>query len=91
MNDELIDAAELGEEARQFVMSPLGKALLDLAAQEVWIAQDEFLRANPKDSDKILELQNRAWRGLKFKEWMEEIIDKGDSAIAVFKDQEGRA
>ena len=88
MNTELIDAAELGEEARRFVESPLGKAMIDLAAQEVWLAQDALLRVNPTDAEEIRKLQNKAWLGNTFKQWIEEIIDKGDSALEVFKHEQ---
>ena len=79
---ELIDASLLGQEARDFVESKLCEAMLGLAAQEVTDAQDKLLLVHPKDEDKIRELQNQAWLGNKFKEWLEVIIDKGDSALA---------
>ena len=85
--NQLIDDAELGEVARVFVQSDLGKAMIGLAAQEVWIAQDALGKVDPENPKEIRQLQNQVWLGEHFKQWLEEIIDKGDSALAVYKDQ----
>ena len=88
MNEELIEAAELGEEARKFIESDLGKAMIDLAAREVGIAQDKLLTVDASDQKAVRDLQNQAWLGNKFKEWLEEIIDRADGALAIFKQQQ---
>ena len=88
MNEELIEAAELGEKAREFIESDLGKAMIDLAAREVGIAQDKLLTVDAADQKAVRDLQNQAWLGNKFKEWLEEIIDRADGALAIFKQQQ---
>ena len=83
--DELIAEAELGEEARNFLNSDLGKCLIGMAQQEVMAAQQALLGANPEDRQKITELQNKARLGLFFEQWLVELISKGEEALNVYK------
>ena len=86
-NDELIAAAELGEEARNFLESDLGKCLLGMAQQEVALAQEALERVDPADTEAVRKLQNQAMLGRQFEQWLLELLDKGESALEVFKQQ----
>lgn len=88
MNDELIAAAELGEEARNFLASDLGKVMLGIAKQEVQLAQEALLDVKPNDVDAITLLQNKARLGLNFEQWLLELLNKGENALAVFKQEQ---
>lgn len=88
MNDELIAEAELGEEARNFLAGDLGKWMTGCAEQEVRSAQEALETADPNDEKVIRELQNKAWRGRRFSEWLTELVSRGESAMAAFKQQQ---
>lgn len=90
MNDELIAAAELGEEARRFLESDLGKCLLGMAQQEVELAQEALERVSPTDVEAIRSLQNKALMGRQFEQWLMELLDKGNNAMTVFKHQQSQ-
>jgi len=85
MDDELIAAAELGDEAKRFLESDLGKCLLGMAQQEVALAQEKLERVSPTDVEAIRALQNQAQLGRQFEAWLLELLDKGNNALEVFK------
>lgn len=87
MNEELIAAAELGDEAKRFKESDLGKCMLGMAQQETGFAQIALETISPTDTEGIRALQNQAKLGRMFEEWLDELIDKGESALEVFKDE----
>jgi hypothetical protein len=86
--DELIAQAELGEEARKFLQSDLCKVLIGFARQEVDAAQEELETADPTDTKKIISLQVNARVGRLFEQWINSLVDEGDNALAVFKQQQ---
>ena len=85
--NDLIDAAELGEEAKAFIQSDLGKSLLARAEQATLAALTELGECDPTDSKKIAALQNKASLGKQFPEWLNEIINIGDEALKVWQQQ----
>lgn len=88
MNDALIAEAEIGEEARNFLEGNLGKCLIGMAMQEVAMAQEALETVDPEDKKTITQLQNHAWRGRKFGEWLRELVQNGDNAMMAFKQQQ---
>jgi hypothetical protein len=91
MNDEegLIAEAEIGDEARKFVESELGKTLLGMAHQEILMAQEALEKIDPSEIEKIRELQNQAKIARHFEQWLGELITKGANAIAIWRQQNG--
>jgi hypothetical protein len=87
--DGLISSAELGEEARLFIESALGRCLLGMAQQQVELAREALETVDPIDLDGIRKLQNDAKLGRQFEEWLYELLTDGEQAMAVFKQQEG--
>ncbi len=85
--DSMIAEAELGEQARAFIESDLGRYMLGLADQEVVFAQEALEKVDPTDSDEIRRIQNQAWLGRRFKEWLFDIMDKGESALLAWKQE----
>lgn len=83
--NELIAHAELGEEARNFIESELGKAVLGMAQQEIDAALQDLALVDPADVEKIRKLQNQAALGRMFAAWLGELINKGSNALEVFK------
>jgi len=87
MNDDLIASAEIGEEARRFVESELGMCIIGMAEQDKQLALEQLGTINPTDEDGIRELQNKVKLGTMFEQWLVELIDKGNAAMQVFKQQ----
>lgn len=88
MIDDLIASAELGEQARKFMESELGRVMLGMAEQEVRAAQIDLGAVDPEDKKKIVELQNKIWRGEHFGEWLTWLVHEGEQAMQVFKQQQ---
>lgn len=88
MNEELIAAAEIGEKAREFLESDLGKVLIGLADQEVQLAQELLGDVDPTDDKKIRDLQNQVKVGKWFSQWLTDLVTDGEQAINVFKQQQ---
>ena len=89
--DELIAAAEIGDEAKRFIESDLGKCMLGMAQQEVLAAQEALEKVDPQNTAEIVRLQNQARLGRFFREWMLELLDRGESALHIFKQQQGES
>lgn len=86
--DHLIADAELGKEAREFLEGTLGTYLIGLANQELMLAQEELENVNPNDLNAVRDLQNKAKVSRWFVQWLKELVDKGDSALSVWKQQQ---
>lgn len=82
---QLIAAAEMGEAARKFLDSDLGRCLVGMAMQEVEGAQEALERIDPTDTVGINRLQLQARMGRNFKAWLVELVTEGDSAISIFQ------
>ena len=87
MIDELIAEAELGEEARMFLESDLGKAVMGFAAQEVELARIALGRVDPDDKKLIVTLQNEIKLGERFKQYIMELFQNGEQAESLYKQQ----
>lgn len=87
MSAELIAAAELGEEARKFLESDVGKVLLGLAEQEAKLAQEDLGEIDPTDTKKIMELQNRIRCSKWFQQWLIELVSDGNQAMSIFQQE----
>ena len=85
----LIAEAEIGDEARRFTESELGKTLLGMADQEIRAAQEELETVDPTDTKRITALQNQAKTGRHFKDWLTELIDRGNSALEAWRQNNG--
>lgn len=74
----------MGEDARAFLESNLGRCLLGMAQQEILAAQQELECVDPTDTKKVCELQNKAWRSRQFEAWLRELVANGESAVALY-------
>lgn len=88
MNEELIAAAEIGQEAKLFMESDLGKVILGIAEQEIALAQEALEEISPTDAEGIRQLQSQAKMGRNFVQWLQELFNKGENALDVFIQQE---
>jgi hypothetical protein len=87
VNDELVAAAELGDEAKRFLESDLGRCILGMAEQEVQLAQAALAEVDPTDTEGIRKLQNHAKLYRQFNDWLKELLDKGEAALQAFIQQ----
>jgi len=83
--DDLIREAEIGDEARKFVESELGKAMLDRADQQLRAAQEALETVDPTKIEEIRSLQNKAQMARNFGEWVVELIDRGENALTQWR------
>ena len=83
--DELVAEAEIGDEARRFVESDLGKCVLGMAEQEAVMAQEKLSDIDPTKIEEVRKLQNVVWRARQFEDWLTELISRGENAMEVYK------
>jgi hypothetical protein len=85
--DELIAEAEIGDESRKFLESDLGKTLIGMAEQEILLAQEALETIDPTKTEEIRSLQNQAKIARNFQQWLTELVDKGNNALNVWRQQ----
>lgn len=85
--DELIAEAELGEEARGFLDSNLGKYLKGVAEQEIQISLEKLGDVDPENTIAIRNLQNEAAKWRLLIELLDGLVQKGEQAIQIYKQQ----
>lgn len=85
--EQLIAEAEIGEEARKFVESDLGKTLLGMAQQDAREAEEKLGEVDPTDTKAIISLQNKIKLCRLFEQWLAELISRGNDAINVYAQQ----
>jgi len=88
MNDELIAAAEIGDEARKFLESDLGKYVLGVAEQDALLALEKLGEIDPSNIEQIRAAQNEVKLARSFKQWLLEALHDGEQAMQIFKQQE---
>lgn len=84
----MVARAELGEEARRFVDSDLGRLVLGMAKQEVELAAERLIGVDPADVVSIRAIQLDMACGLKFEQWLFKTIQDGEESLAAFKQQQ---
>ena len=70
----------LGEETKQFLLSPLGRKIQTRAQYEADAAKNALVNVSPNNIARIIELQNIVVRFESFESWLNEIITVGDTA-----------
>ena len=88
MIDELIAEAELGEEARNFLASDLGRCVLGMVEQEVRERQLELETAPASDTARIIELQQAIKLARMFPDWIKELLIRGEQAKQAWVQQQ---
>lgn len=85
MKDEQIRDVELGEEARNFLDSHLGKEVLARANERYEANLLALAKVDPHDPKSIQRLQNQVQLFETFDEWLREIVDTGNAALEAFR------
>lgn len=87
-DDDLIAAAELGEEARKFIESDLGKSLLAAAEQDAMEAMEHLGATDPDDKKELVRWQIELKAARKFKEHLLKFVGMGENALSIWKQQQ---
>lgn len=87
MDDLLYAEAMLGEDAKEFLASDVGRYLIGRAEQEAEEAADKLKRISPWRRRRITELQNEIWRAESVRGWLIEMVKAGDSATHALEQQ----
>lgn len=82
--DELIAAAELGEEARKFLQSDLYRCITGMAEQEVRKAQEALAEVDPEDAKAVRALQQQIKLFQTFESWLIELVSEGNNALTTY-------
>ena len=85
----LFAQADLGEQARDFLKTDIGRYLTGCAEQQINDCSRELLKVLPSNTDKIQLLQNKAQTASNFIAWVQEAIDMGDAALQQVQQTEG--
>lgn len=80
--------AAIGRDAREFFGSDLGRYLVGCAQQEYADAMSKLKRVAWWRRNRIMELQNKAWRAESFMVWLRDLIIKGKAAELALEDGE---
>lgn len=76
----LIAEVDLGNQAKEFMASDLGRHLVGCLKQEVTLAQEELTKCASWRRRRIQELQNRVWRAQFMLSWLRDLLIAGKSA-----------
>jgi hypothetical protein len=85
--DHLIAEAEIGDEAKQFLESDLGKTILGMIAQEIKSANEEFRSVDATDAKAVQAIQNKVWRAESLVSWLNELFTNGEAALQAYAQQ----
>ena len=85
--DLLLAEAEIGESARQFLDSELGKCLLGMAQQDAEDAKSKLATVDPEDKVGIVKLQRDIAHCNRFASYLAELVSRGDEAIEVIREK----
>ena len=83
--------AALGRDAREFIESNVGRYLVGCAQQEYADAMAKLKRVAWWRRNRIIELQNQAWRAENFMVWLRDLVIKGKAAELALEDGEESA
>lgn len=81
MDSDLVKVAIIGKDSEEFLSSELGRYMIECAANQVDDAVDKLKKANPMDSELIMELQNQIYRAESFGGWLRDLVIAGNQAI----------
>ena len=87
MKDEQIRDVELGEEARNFLDSHLGKEVMERAQKKYEDALLLLAKVDPNKPQEIMKIQNQVQLFEQFDDWLREIVDTGNSALEAYKQE----
>lgn len=84
-DDDLIDAAEIGQAVRDFVESDAGKSLIAMCEADALEAMEHLGTTDPDDTKQIVRWQIELKAARKLKQKLETLISMGDNALEAWR------
>jgi len=84
----LVAEVDLGQQAKEFLASDLGRHLVGCLHQEVILSQEALARVLPWRRRRIQELQNRIWRAQFMLSWLRDLLVSSKSAESALQEAE---
>ena len=85
----LVAEVDLGNQAKDFLSSDLGRHLIGCLKQEIVDAQESLAATSPWRFFKVQELQNRIWGSKFMLSWLRELLVAGKTAQSALNDHDG--
>lgn len=85
---QLIVEADLGNQAKEFFESAVGKYVLGCISQEIMEAQIELAAVSWWNFWKVRSLQNKIWRARSMVAWLADLVRQGRNAEAALVEGE---
>jgi microcompartment protein CcmL/EutN len=83
--EALTAAMKLGAEAEAFIVSPLGKFLIQRAEDQIETAVEALKRCDPDDAKAIRAVQNEIRIAEDVQYWLAEAVQAGHNAISALE------
>ena len=84
-DEDLIDAAEIGEAVRNFIESDAGKSLLAMCEADALEAMEHLGNTDPDDRKTIVRWQIELKAARKLQEKLTALVSMGDNALAAWR------
>lgn len=85
--DALKAEAILGDDAKTFIESDVGRFLIGAAKQEIDALHEKLEKVYPADYLAIDEMQEKIRKYRQFEIWLGELITKGAEALEAYREQ----
>lgn len=85
--DPVVEAAVLGKRIESFIESDIGQYLLDRADNKLSDALNQLKTVAPWRTRRIRELQNEVFLAGSFKQWLQDGLSEGISAMHIIEEQ----
>ncbi|HEX2614028.1 MAG TPA: hypothetical protein VHL10_00925 [Nitrososphaera sp.] len=81
---------EIGDEAKRFLESDLGRCILGIVEQDSEKARQGLELVDPQDTKSVTALQKKAQMSRMFKNYVVELFERGEAALEVWKNENRR-
>jgi hypothetical protein len=79
--DGLSAEIEVGEEAKRFLESDLGRCIVGIVDQRITDAHTQLEEINPEDTTGVLRLQESIKLSRDFTQWLNQLVTDGEQAL----------
>ena len=87
-DDELRDRALAGDEAEKFVVSGLGRAMIQIANEDADAAVLAFSQADPNDLKVVAKIQQDLRVAMSFERYLAELVQRGREAVISYQQRQ---
>lgn len=88
MSDDLEQQIVVGDDAENFVLTNLGKAMLEIADKDADAAALEFAECDLTNQDKVAKIQQDLRTAMRFPSYLAELVQRGREALTAYQQQE---